>query len=370
MMDTMLNLVIRQRALLVALCLPAALAIAQGTSPVPAAQQAQHAEQPATPPAYAGVPPLVQTTPPLELGYQKPKTMAAGEIVLLNNGDHRLKITRIKPDCACTDVYTDKRELAPGETTTLNVGVDVPREIGPVRRDIRIECEGYALPYVTSVNLEAGFAVRVNGGASAAIITDKVGMVKLDSVDKKPFRVLAINGEAPDFLGDAKALNESRTQFNARYDWSDTDGASIPRWMIIETDHPDARMFSVRARIGGATILQFRSKWHVVEERVLLGSFPGESSAKSAVTLSGKPLIEGQRITITSSNGKIPVRVTGMRKPDQGGGILAEIEATPIAGYRGFFWTVVSFTLEGETASFDLFGRVLEPNEKAVPPSE
>lgn len=359
----------------VAVAAAAALVLVFPLSPSSAQVSQPAGQTPSSPataptPVHAGAPPLVQTTPPLYLGYQKPKSLPSGEITLLNNGEHPVKITRIKPDCACTDVHIDKQDLAPGETTTLNVAVDVPREIGPIRRDIRIECEGYVVPFVTGVDLEAGFAVRVNGGGSAAIITDKVGLVKLDSVDKKPFRVLAINGEEPDFLGDLKAATESRTQFSVRYDWGNANGEMIPRWMIVETDHPDARMFSVRARIDGATILQHRSKWFVIEERVLLGSFPGETSAKSAVTLSGKPLVGGQKITITSSNGKIPVRITGIRKPEQGGGILADIEVTPITGYRGFFWTVVSFSLDGDTASFDLFGRVLEPNEKAVPPSE
>jgi len=59
--------------------------------------------------------------------------------VITNSGGDLLKITNVKASCGCTAALPEKNELAPGESTNLNVTFNSTGRIGKQKKLIRIE---------------------------------------------------------------------------------------------------------------------------------------------------------------------------------------------------------------------------------------
>ena len=59
--------------------------------------------------------------------------------VLTNSGDDLLEITNVKASCGCTAARPEKNELAPGESTNLNVTFNSAGRFGKQKKLIRIE---------------------------------------------------------------------------------------------------------------------------------------------------------------------------------------------------------------------------------------
>lgn len=59
--------------------------------------------------------------------------------VLTNSGGDLLKITKVNPSCGCTAAMPEKNELAPGESTNLNVKFNSKGRLGKQKKIVRIE---------------------------------------------------------------------------------------------------------------------------------------------------------------------------------------------------------------------------------------
>ncbi|MCH8035180.1 MAG: DUF1573 domain-containing protein [Bacteroidetes bacterium] len=59
--------------------------------------------------------------------------------VITNSGGDLLKITNVKASCGCTAALPEKNELAPGESTNLNVTFNSAGRLGKQKKLIRIE---------------------------------------------------------------------------------------------------------------------------------------------------------------------------------------------------------------------------------------
>ena len=113
------------------------------------------------------------------------------------------------------------------------------------------------------------------------------GTVRLESVDAAPFRVLSFHGAAPDFVDFDPSADAPRNAYDLRWDLSaydpercaDTAGRPMPGWLVVETDHPAARMLDVyvRHRCTAPKRPEDGRRWFLSEQRALLGALrPGE----------------------------------------------------------------------------------------------
>lgn len=72
-------------------------------------------------------------------GKVKPKDMPLNTIIKLKNvGTDTLFIKEAKPGCGCTTPTLKKQNLAPGEETNLEIGLNLPSYTGPVTKVITI----------------------------------------------------------------------------------------------------------------------------------------------------------------------------------------------------------------------------------------
>jgi hypothetical protein len=71
------------------------------------------------------------------------------DIVIKNIGSELLKITKMKPGCGCTTAPLKKDSLAPGESTVVEVSLNISGNTGGVTKSISIETND---PAKTSIN--------------------------------------------------------------------------------------------------------------------------------------------------------------------------------------------------------------------------
>lgn len=68
------------------------------------------------------------------------------EVMIKNVGTETLKITEVKPTCGCTTAPLGKYELAPGETTNLQITLTIGSTSGRQHKSIRIASNDPATP--------------------------------------------------------------------------------------------------------------------------------------------------------------------------------------------------------------------------------
>ncbi len=73
-------------------------------------------------------PTITKATGPLE-----------GKLVVKNTGNQELVIGEIKPGCGCTTPKIDKTNLAPGESTTLHLGLNVTGSVGDITKYVSMK---------------------------------------------------------------------------------------------------------------------------------------------------------------------------------------------------------------------------------------
>lgn len=311
-------------------------------------------------------PPFEQVTPALDFGYRTPLAFEQGIITLVNMGEEPLKITAAHGECACTVVTANKDVVQPGESVDLLVGLEIPPELGLVSKKVVIDVEGFQFPFITAVRAESGLPVRVNNGGQTSIVVDLVGKMTLESVEGRPFQVIAINGKPPIYFDFDPEKDRPRTQYVVGHDFSDLAAIDLPRRVIVETDHPGARMIDVQAMLANAYALSLPHKWRPVRDHLVMGSIPMNEPSMTYMVMAGKPLIPGQKFTCRARGLDARVDIVGAHIPAEGGGILIDLKVTPRGGFQGFLHTIVDITLEGDATALEIFARVAPKDQ--IPP--
>jgi hypothetical protein len=62
------------------------------------------------------------------------------KVKLYSVGTDSLKINTVKPTCGCTTAPLDKNALAPGDSATLDITLNIRGTVGDLHKTIRIEC--------------------------------------------------------------------------------------------------------------------------------------------------------------------------------------------------------------------------------------
>ncbi|MDX2115734.1 MAG: DUF1573 domain-containing protein [Planctomycetota bacterium] len=355
-----------QRALMALLCsslMTGALAAQNQPAPAPSNQPGKVQVPPQT--ENSQVPQLKQISPYLNLGYHPPMKLVSDTMTFENISDKPIEIERAVGECSCTDatVLSDTMVVQPGASVDILIAVEFPREVGIFEKSILIYEKGNPTPRHVPFSFEVGYPVRVNGGARHAIVYARTGVIKLDSVDKTPFNVLTVHGRQPMYEG-YEPGQPIRPAYSVVFDWTAVHAEKLPRWMIIETDHPGAEMLAVPAMVEGYRIIRDEKSWKTVDPLVVMGPIPSESPSVIEVLFSGKPVIPNQKVRVLSSNPNVDLRVVGVRKPYRGGGMVIQYEVSPRNGYEGFLETIVTTEYDGSIAMFDLFAR----SRKGAPP--
>lgn len=292
-------------------------------------------------------PPFAFDPPQLDFGYLAPRQDVVGTFKIRNVGDEPLRVLSMKPSCACTKVLKDPTGavIAPGESAEVEIELGA-RDTGG-ERDTNIDFV-FAPGGRGVMTLKAQYVrpVRTDPGYIQAMNAVR-GQVALSSIDGEPFRVLAVNNGPPRFVGFDPASDERRNRYTLAWDISrydpttcaDEDGNPMPRWLVVETDHPDAPVVElfIRHRCAMNEAPGAR-EWRPENQHVVIGAVrPGETvefeegifwpkevrpDEQMQTVLSESPLIEAKLLEVVGTPGSERVRVQITVKEDHPGGLL------------------------------------------------
>lgn len=200
----------------------------------------------------------------LSFGNLLPGTTETRQFSIVNDSDQALRLVHMEPSCPCLNVSTESTLIPVGGSLPVTVELEGgwgPHEVS--YKNIQLFFEDYEIATNTAVafGVEWGVHIKVDGRGEKKIDLrrGKRGSVRLISGDDRPFSVLKVNGEAPEFPGGFDPLTmDPRKDYNVVYDF--TDPAEVtPLYFIIETDHPDAQMMAIP--VFGPEIDGRRHQW-------------------------------------------------------------------------------------------------------------
>lgn len=206
-------------------------------------------------------PPLVATPATVDFGIVEPGSELEAEITLANTTDRPVRILRAQPSCTCTTVDMDGVVVPARGSVQMPLAMTTNRSVGRKIARVQLLIEGHPRPIVVGLDAENAWAVRAIPPHLA--VRDRadqperrVGTFALESTDQRPFRVLSVLGGAPDFVGFDPDVDEPRSRYELRYDFTGLDCASIPPFLIVHTDHPKAPLLDLRVRHDPCTKIQ------------------------------------------------------------------------------------------------------------------
>jgi len=192
----------------------------------------------------------------VELGFIAPRSTINHTFRITNTGEIPLTVMAVKPSCTCTTtINLDGKVIAPGATLEVPASMRAPASTGQKQVVVNVVLRG--LPTVVELRMvgEIAFPVRattvVAGKDVPYIDADSDpsrvrGTVKLTSTDGKPFVVRAVQGQAPVLEGTDASKDVPRSEYLIAYDL--TRFPKVPPYLVIETDHPGARLIDLRVR--------------------------------------------------------------------------------------------------------------------------
>ena len=294
----------------------------------------------------------------LDFGTQSLMSRPTGEITLTNQGDKAVTLVAVSPTCSCLKPeFTDRVVLAPGANHTVAVAHEPRSQAGPSKATLRFVFLGND---IVNVPVEAMFTRPVKADPTWIDFRrdGDQGILKLRSLDARPFRVLSVQGVAvPD--APAELLQEVPWDLST-YDTetcTNPAGERMPSWIVVQTDHPDAPIVDVRVRKDGCTNPDIPGDgdsraWMILDQRVVVGELsPGDQQIYElpVALLPNRTMNEQFTVARSESSGLVTRFIDVIQKED-GNMVRVEIGAAadcPAGVLMG------TFQVESSTAGHD-----------------
>jgi hypothetical protein len=217
--------------------------------------------------------------------------------------------------------------VAPGGTATFDATLNPAPVAGPKHATIKVVAEGFERVLEIEVRGEVAQSLRaVPAGITPPPGGPRVGRVVVESVDRRPFRVLSSNGEAPQYLGFDAGRDAPRSTYVLRTDLGAMPPERWPPYWLVETDRSDCPVLAIRVRDERQAISPVLRLREFVAGAGALA--PGES--REAIIESLDRLDGEVRVTGTPRMAAELVSVT----PSKEGSTL-KLKLTPAAGTSG-----------------------------------
>ncbi len=197
--------------------------------------------------AQAARPPVRIEPAVYDFGLKNPNELVWADFTVHNTSSQTLFIREIKPTCKCTVPEPDSEVIPPGGQITIDASVDLRGSLGDVKKDFRIFFEGFAMPVDCTIKGVLSYPVQISPDRPAinAVPRDLTGQLYLRSLEGRPFRVCAVNGREPVVLH-KNSRAETATEWRIQYQLPDLTREQLPYMLLVETDHPGARMLDLK----------------------------------------------------------------------------------------------------------------------------
>lgn len=196
--------------------------------------------QPARPATVA----MVRTEPEmLDLGTVATGEKPTGTVRLVNTGEQTYKILSCKTNCGCTTANCPQgKELAPGESTEIDVSVTAGNRANKITKYVTFNIEDHApirLPVTANVvSYVTVTPTQLDKGRN------EDGRLVIEATDGEPFRILKVDPPViPTISDEAKERHELNVSWEA---WDEV-GSGF-RNVTFELDHPKVKTTSLLVR--------------------------------------------------------------------------------------------------------------------------
>jgi hypothetical protein len=304
---------------------------------------------------------VVATPMNLDLGFMRPNQDAVGTVTLRNTGAEPVRVLAVTPSCKCTTT-TDivGKEIPAGGTATFDTTLEGAPVPGVRTSTIRVLVEGSPAPIEIKVKGEVSQPVRAIPAYLNCVGSKNLsGRLVVESIDKRPFRILSAHGSEPAIGGWDPASDEPRSTYLLSYDLGDGT-RELPSFWIIETDHPDSPLVDLKVRHESVSA---KLSSRLSDYRANAGRIdPGASGAVAFTSLDPQePVLSAESLSPDAT-----LEVERVDAVD--GGTKATIIVRPRAGYQGLLIVPAKLSMATKSQEVLIFGTV-RPAPSAVPPA-
>lgn len=295
--------------------------------------------------------PVKTPQPRLDAGLVKPNTEVKFEAILMNTSDRPVKCVRSSPSCTCTTVDMLGKVIPAGGTITVPLSMRTSGATGEKTAEVVLMFENVPGLVELSIRAEVTYPVRafqMSTGPDGKPRRDPFinafdnkanakGEITVESIDGAPFRVLTVGGQPASFVDFDPANQQPRESYRVRYDFSALPCELVPKYLVVETDRPDARLIDLRVRHECTRInpafgfAQYRENLGVIA--------PGETKAFEVEIKHAN----GVRIdSVTSTDPRLESKLLEQR-PGADDGMLVRVAVTAKADASGFVLAPLRF---------------------------
>ena len=315
-------------------------------------------------------PPLTFHPETLDLGKLRPNQATEGTATITNVGKDAVWIVKSVADCSCTSVDLPNQRLMPGESVQMRLNYRATSTMGPKKAAVKIAIRNFDIvqfPIIAQVELPVmAEPTFISALASEDGTQPLMGTFKVFSLDKRPFRVLAVNGSPATFTDFDPAKDQPRDTYTLKWDFTsfnpntcvDPQGKRLPPFLVVETDHPECPVFDLEVRHQCARRAPFAptDTWALQEKRVLADRFTDGKYADFEVMAKWLPRKENNDFinSLTTDSNQFAVELLGIEKTRDGQLIRLRVTLKP--GHQGLVWGNVTVRSPGQIGSILVTG--------------
>lgn len=315
-------------------------------------------------------PPIEFEPANMNFGIVPPHTIGKGSARVWNVGNRPLRIKKSVTSCGCTNAENlAGKVIQPGGYLDFTTEMEMKSGLSTKTEKISILFEGYNAYIPFFYNAEVALPVRVvppyvealkmlPRGRSQSFQT---GTVNVASSDNKPFSILKVHGDAPQFDGFDPATDEPRNQYTLRWDMDQFAGKTVPMYWVIETDHPFAPLVDVRVRHATTQPDKNRDRpWQPKDSRIVLDNIRNDETYEFVVKHEHdrgvRPQPNTAKLVCNSSNLDVVIAKTKVK------GLFLEftLHITPKNAKPGLLYEVIDIGSMGQLTKLRIIGLVAQ----------
>ncbi len=303
-------------------------------------------------------PPIAVDPPVLDFGVISPSDIAEGVVKLRNTGTKELEVLSVQPSCKCTTINDISGQKIPvGGFVEIQAKMKPTSGAGDKKAEIKVLIDGFSRIVSIQLKSEVSMPVRVKP-YYLNIVTGQpqMGRTVVESIDGRPFKICAIGGYAPHYIGFDPTKDEPANHYVI--DWSidrDFPGGKFPRYWIIETDHPDCPLVEIFVR-HETTMPKINMA--LSDYRHTFGQLEAGKSVEFQVTCT--KLDEGESI-LAASAGSTDLKVELVSQVREGTDTIVTLRASSTSSARGLTYVNATIYSAKRQQDFELWGQVIDP---------
>ncbi|MEE9128541.1 MAG: DUF1573 domain-containing protein [Phycisphaerales bacterium] len=303
--------------------------------------------------------PVVFDPPAVDLGYILPNQKVNTIIQVRNAGDAPLKITLVKPSCTCTTLNDlTGTVIPPGESVSLTAQLKAWSTPSPLTSSITFLFEGYAESSQVSISGQVTRPIRTEPQLFNCVTGKPLsGRVAVESIDGRPFTILAANRQPPEYIGFDPATDEPRNAYALRWDVSQYTEQTMPGWWLIETDHPDCPVVDVWVRHQWNFPERVPGRpWRLRTQHVVIDGINAGETAEFTVDIA--KLGRDDIYSVHSLSNEFDAKLVSIQR--DGADAEVTVRITPAAGHHGLLYGTIEFLSGAYYQKLTVIGTVIE----------